>query len=498
MTTLFRHTSFYAIGNTLTTIASLVSFPILTRLLTVAEYGLMNTVTLTLTLLVAAGKLGMQRATVRFYHEAKSNDAPDSRAAFASTLVLGMVAVGLAVTLAWLASVMLLPEQIFSSVKLRELLLLTSCLVLIRVVDSAFTNLLYAEERSAIISGYGVFKRYLSLALVIAALYLVAGNAWQFFTATVVAELLALAVIAYFVISSNTIAPRQFSKDLFGRMAAFGLPMVGVEVAWSLLAVGDRYVIQHLMGEESVGIYSASYNLCEYVKLSTMVAMSTAVAPMYMRIWDQQGREATEHFLEGFSRNYLAFSFFIATVLTANARPLVAIIASPNYLEGTSIVPWVTFGMALESYVAIAAAGLFLKKKTAAIFWMIGAAAVVNMLLNYLLVPVFGLSGAAIATFITFSALLVTAVVAGRSELRIRLPFKTLVLCIIAFLASTWITTSLESRSPWLDLVVHTSISVPLFAVIMLGADSKLRENVKELIQHLTKRIAPKIRPGED
>lgn len=489
MTSLFRHASVYAIGNTLSTLASLISFPILTRLLTVADYGLMNTVNLTLTLLVAVGKLGMQRATVRFYYEAQRTGTADAKSVFASTQVIGMLGSGTLVTIAWLAILILLPDNVLGSADLRHLLVLTSCLVLVRVVDSACLNLLYAEERSSILSTFAVIKRYLSLVIVVAALFLIAKSAASLFAATIVAEVAALAAVAYVIVSGNTIAPRYFSADVFKRMVAFGFPMVGVEMAWSLLAVGDRYVIQHLMGEEPVGIYSASYNLCEYVKMSTMVAMSSAVAPMYMRIWEQQGREATERFLLQYARNYLAFSFFVAALLTANARPLVTIVASPKYIDGTAIVPWVTFGMALESYVAIAAAGLFLKKKTLSIFWMIGGAAVVNILLNYALIPIFGLSGAALATLITFAALLATALVAGRSELTIRFPTRTFVVCSIAFVASAWCTTSLRSHSPWIDLVVHTAICAPLFAIITLGADATLRRNVVELFGRFRERF---------
>lgn len=489
MTSLFRHTSFYAIGNTLTTVASLISFPILTRLLSVADYGLMNTVTLTLTLLVAVGKLGMQRATVRFYHEAKKSGADDAGAVFASTQVFGMLGAGTLVTLAWVAILILLPDDLLGSTELRHLLLLTSCLVLVRVVDSACSNLLYAEERSGILSVYFVIKRYLALIAVVAALFLIANNAAQLFTATIAAEILTLGGIAYFAMSNNTMRPRYFSADLFKRMVAFGFPMVGVEMAWSVLAVGDRYVIQHLMGEEPVGIYSASYNLCEYIKLSTMVAMSSAVAPMYMRMWEQQGREATERFLSHYARNYLAFSFLVATLLTANARPLVMIVASPKYVEGTAIVPWVTFGMALESYVTIAAAGLFLKKKTLSIFWLVGCAAVVNIALNYALIPILGLSGAAIATLVTFAGLLATALIAGRSELTITFPTWTLLVCSAAFGASWLASGFVATGSPWLDLVLRSVVSAPLFAAITLGLDAKLRANVREFAGSLWQRL---------
>jgi O-antigen/teichoic acid export membrane protein len=488
MTSLFKHTSVYAIGNSLTTIASLVSFPILTRLLSVADYGFMSTVTLTLSLLVAIGKLGMQRAAVRFYHESRRN--PGSESTFTSTLILGMLGVGVLTTLIWAGSVAVLPASWIGADRLKFLLLLTAGLILIRVADSGFTNLLYAEERSTFVSGYGVVKRYLTLVLVVLAMFLLARSVTMVFAATIAAEMIVLAWIAYTVLKSNTIRPDLFSRELFSRIVAFGVPMVGAEMAWSLLAAGDRYVIQHLMGADAVGIYSASYNLCEHIKGSTMDALTTAVAPMYMRIWDREGRGATESFLGRYARTYLALAFLVSAVTTANAESLVTILASAKYVHGTVIVPWVMVGMALESYVSIAAAGLLLKKRTSSMFWLVAAAAAINIALNYLLIPIFGLSGAAIATLLAFGALLASTLAVGRSELAIPFPVTTLLVTGVAFCVSCFVSSRVTTGSPWLDLFVNSAIVVVIYCAIAYGADRGLRESVREMIPVVRAKIA--------
>lgn len=486
MSSLFRHASAYAVGTALVTLASLVSFPILTRLLSVADYGLMNTVTLALALLVAVGKLGMQRATVRFYHE-----GGETSARLPSTQILGMAAVGALATLTWMCVVALLPEHALGTPGLRYLLLLTACLVLVRVLDSAFSNLLYAEGRSAFISTYGVVKRYLALVLVIGVLLASARNAEGFFLATIVAEVVALVWIGWVVAEDNPVRPTRFSRELFIRMIAYGVPMVGVEVAGSILALGDRYVIQQLLGAEAVGVYSASYNLCEYIRGSTMAALSTAVAPMYMRVWEQEGRVATEQFLGRFARSYLAVSFLVAALVTTNAADLVTILASERYVEGTTIVPWVIGGMALDSYVAVAAAGLFLKKRTGAIFTYVAIAAAVNIALNYLLVPHFGIAGSAIATLLSYAVLLATAMVIGRSELTVPFPARSLVVSAFAFGASCMLAARMTSGSPWFDLVLRTAIVIAIYGGITLTLDAGVRDSVRELARMVRNRLWP-------
>ena len=47
-----------------------------------------------------------------------------------------------------------------------------------------------------------------------------------------------------------------------------------------MLSVGDRYVVQALLGEESLGIYAAAYNLCQYVwKPFAIASVGRAVIP---------------------------------------------------------------------------------------------------------------------------------------------------------------------------------------------------------------------------
>ncbi|MFT3790710.1 MAG: oligosaccharide flippase family protein [Rudaea sp.] len=260
-----------------------------------------------------------------------------------------MAMVGALTMLGWMLIVALLPDSALAHPRLRGLLLLTACLVLIRVLDSAFSNLLYAKERSAFISVYGVVKRYLTLVPTIGVLLALARSAEGVFAATIAAEVVSLLWIGSVVVKDNPIYPARFSHDLFVRMVVYGVPMVGVEVAGAILGPGDRYVIQQLHGVKAVGVYSASYNLCEYIKGSTMAALSTAVAPMYMRVWEREGRVATERFLGRFARSYIAFSFLIAALVTANATDMVMVLASARYIEGTTIVPWVIGGMALDS-----------------------------------------------------------------------------------------------------------------------------------------------------
>ena len=69
---LLMHLKNYSLGSILVTGAGLISFPIFTRLLSTDEYGLLSLIAVTITFLVAIGKLGLQNPIVRFYSDAES------------------------------------------------------------------------------------------------------------------------------------------------------------------------------------------------------------------------------------------------------------------------------------------------------------------------------------------------------------------------------------------------------------------------------------------
>jgi O-antigen/teichoic acid export membrane protein len=479
MASFFRHAWRYSLGGVLGTVASLISFPLLTRLLSVEDYGLMSTVVLALAIAVTLGKLGLQKAAVRFYAAASASALAEEVRRFSSTLIYGMLGLGAVAMVVWLVLLALLPPAWLGEAGMRLLLLISAPLVLVRVGDSAYSNLLYAQERSGTLTIYNVAKRYAVLSIVIGALLLFQPNAIVFFLASIAAEGLALAGIAMVVAHRVPFGPRDVSMPLLRSMVAFGTPMVGAELAWLLLSMGDRYVIHHLLGAEAVGVYSASYNMCDVIKLATLAALSAAAVPAYMRTWEQQGREATERFIAGYARVHFAAAFFIGALVSASAAPLITILASAKYVAGAAIVPWLMLSLSLESFVAIANAGAMLRKRTGVLLACTLVCALLSFGLNLLLVPVLGLVGSALSNLAAFSALVAANIVLGRHQLRILLPWRTLLPGVLLFAASVALAWRLSTGFLVADIALRSALVATLILPGLWLSDTTLRQELR-------------------
>jgi O-antigen/teichoic acid export membrane protein len=482
MRSLVAHVTNYSIGSVLVTLAALVSFPILTRVLSVDEYGVMNLIATALALLVGLAKMGLQHSAVRFYSEIKAGKHGVGTEGYASTVLLGMAALGLLATVLWAAVSQFLPQSWWNDERVAPLMLFTSVLIVVRVVDSAFINQLRAQEESAAITIYSVLRRYAILGAVLGALFLVSRSLWSFFAATVIAEAIATLAFSAWMLNRLKLRVAAFSMPLFQAMLVFGMPMIGYELSSVLLAMGDRYVIQTLIGAQPLGTYSAAYNLCDYVRALFLASFAAAVLPMYPRIWEEHGPQATASFLARFLRMYVMVAMLVVAGLSVISGEVLAFLASEKYRAGGDVVPLVIGGMAMESLVMVVGAGLYLEKRSKAIMLLIAAAAALNLLLNVAWVPAWGISGAALATLVSYAALLCLSIAMGRKRLAIAVPWACVVKFGLIGLLTYVVAGAIQFEGDLPTMAARVAIGVPLYVLTSLLFDREARGFGRELM----------------
>jgi O-antigen/teichoic acid export membrane protein len=485
LTRLARHTTNYSIVSILATIAGLISFPILTRLLSVEEYGLLSLIGLLLSLVIAFGKVGLQHAAVRFYSEAASGRGPYDVRAYVATTVLGMAAVGAAATVLWAAAAAIVPTDWWSDPRVRSLLLFTSVLAFIRVIESAWVNQLRAEERSEAMAVYSVLKRYAVLVATLAALFFVSRDLWSLYGATIVTEAAAVLLLGAWMLKGASFEFGQFSWPMLKAMVAFGAPLIGTEVASVVLSMGDRYVIQHVLGVEALGVYAASYNLCDYVKLVLLVSIAAAVLPMILRIWEGQGAAAARAFLERFFNVYFLIAIPAVVGIAAVAPELLSVLASSKYRAGAELMHVLMLGMAFEAVVVACSAGLYVGKKSTTILFLGGSAALLNIVLNVLLVPRYGLHGAAWATLASFAALAVASYLAGTRVLPFTLPIVSAAKFTLAAFVMYAVITSLDLGSDAATLAIRVGAGAAVYAAMVLLIDASTRRLLRDTVRRI-------------
>lgn len=198
----------------------------------------------------------------------------------------------------------------------------------------------------------------------------------------------------------------SFSKKILYEFLSFGLPYVPSALSTIVLQVIDRPIMQHLTDDAHVGIYSANYRLGTIMMIFVSM-FEYAWRPFFLQYANQPdakrvfSRVLTYFTLIG-AAIFLIVSFFIGDIARIGIFGRHTII-DPRYWSGLSIVPIVLAAYIFNGFYTNMIVGIYIEKRTKILPLITGAAALSNIIGNFILIPLFGIAGAAWATFISYA-----------------------------------------------------------------------------------------------
>ncbi|WP_171027226.1 oligosaccharide flippase family protein [Pseudarthrobacter sp. NamB4] len=182
-----------------------------------------------------------------------------------------------------------------------------------------------------------------------------------------------------------------------------GLPLTAASIALFQLSSGDRFIIQVLLGTEEVGRYQAA-NIMGSIVILLLSFVSGAWTPRFAAVRDETERWA----LATDSRDELYRILLPVTVGMTLATPLTLQVILPESFRPDSLAI-VVFLISLSAFPVAAgdATGrlLIIQRRGKTIGILTSVSAVASVILNIILVPMWGIVGAAVATLATYALL---------------------------------------------------------------------------------------------
>lgn len=488
-------TTHYSIASLFALVSGLITFPLFTRIFSVEDYGVMSLIGTTLSVSVTLGKLGVQQSIVRYQSEISAGKSKYSLGELYSTTFFGMTATGFITMIGVIIFTQVAPARwVGSDSRVRGLFAIAALLIIVQVSESAFTNLLRAEQRTSALMKYNVIKKYLTLGLTITAV-LLTRKLTGFYGAQVVAEAIAGLGLFYLLFNAQETKPRtaQFSRPLYRELLGFGIPMmIGYELAGTILAFGDRYVIEGMLGAAPLGLYGAAYNLCQYIQAVIIASVGQAIMPLYMELYDRKGAKEAADFIAQSIRTYVLFGAPVVGGLAAVGPELLPSLASDKYASASSILPWVIGGMVIDGMTSLVGAGLYINRKTKTLSAMVLGCATLNIVLNFILVPRLGILGSAVATLISYLVTAVSFGIAGRSYLRVPVPWTTIaragIVAALMYLLLFWI----YPGHRMVTVALRIAIGGPFYVALMSMIDPDARVIVNKALGRFRRRAKAK------
>jgi O-antigen/teichoic acid export membrane protein len=394
---LLRKAGHYSLANLAIMAAGLISFPILTRVLSVSEYGIMGLNVMLLTWLGSLSKLGLQHSAVRLWSEWERR--PGGMQRFTLTFFLGALLTSLPVLALYAGALWLLRPWIGD--RLFGFFLLASPLLFIQALSSFGTNLLRARQWSGRRAVFDVASGYAAMVLAVLGATVIWGGLRGYYLGLMSGQALVALVLLASVLSWTRLRRGNFSPSLLREGISYGLPMAVAELSGSLFHMSDRLVIQWLLDENAVGYFTMAFNLAMYVNTLFALPMDLAAVPMMASLYEQAGARATSEFLRKAARFFFMAAAPVAVGMWVIREDLVALLASRRFLPGAALVHLLLVGFMLHGGRTLLGAGLLLKKRVWTVAAIELAGAATNLALNLLLIPRMGIAGSALATLVT-------------------------------------------------------------------------------------------------
>lgn len=206
----------------------------------------------------------------------------------------------------------------------------------------------------------------------------------------------------------NTNLKLRIDKLILNKMLRFAIPYLPGSIAAMAVQVIDRPIVLAMTDAKTLGIYQANYKLGIFMMLFVSM-FHYAWQPFFLNNAKEQN--AKELFSKILTLFLLAASI-IWIVLTLFVSDFASweifhgkTIIGQKYLSGLYIVPAVLLGYLFHGLYVNFTAGIYIEEKTKYFPLVTGIGAIVNIVVNILLIPVMGILGAALATLFAYMAM---------------------------------------------------------------------------------------------
>ncbi len=231
----------------------------------------------------------------------------------------------------------------------------------------------------------------------------------------------------------------RLNKEILKKMLRFSLPLVPSSIAVIVAYYIDRVMIRHFLTLEDVGVYGIAFRVSNIVSF-LIAGFQVALVPL---IYKHHHEESTPQHLEKIFRFFMGFGFILFVGLSLFAPEILWVMTTPDYYRAAPIIMFLTPAILLSN-MYIFAPGTGIKNATITIMWINIAGAVLNILLNVLLIPRFGIIGACMATLINYACVFLLYLISGHKHYPVHYPWKRLGSMAGIAIAFVWVGAQLE------------------------------------------------------
>lgn len=400
---LLTNTAVFSVGKLLSKLLVFFMTRLYTAYLTEADYSTADLIVNMANLLIPLACVGISEGIFR---NAAAREG-DKEAFF--TNGLAVLGVGSLIFLALSPLVGLIPF-FNGSVWLVVLYVLSANL------HSVVSQYLCAIGRTKLFAGQGILNTAFVVALNILFLPVLGLGITGFVLSTIIADFLTTVILVFATRLWRAVKPKSISWETIRTMLRFCLPLVPTTIFWWITGVSDRYMVAAMQSPETNGLYAAAY------KIPTLLIYAVGIfdSAWKLSVSAEEDPEACCAFYSRVWRVYTTVAFLGGGALMLLCRLFAGLLFAESYRGAWIYIPLLTVATVFTALDTFLGSVYFTGRRT---MWSMLTAmmgALLNIALNFLLIPSWDAAGASVATFVSYFAVFLLRL----ATIRRLIPFK--------------------------------------------------------------------------
>lgn len=383
----------YGFGGIISKIIPLIMVPIVTRIIPNSMYfGLSDLSSTVVSFASAIAIMGMYDAMYRMFFEKEDEEYKKE---VCSTALLFTLVTSLIVFIIMLIFRNVIAHYFFSHKKYAYLVYLSAMASLVGATNSIISAPTRMQNKGRVFLVTNAISPILSYTISIP--MLLAGH---YTIALPLAGVISgiTMEISFGIMNREWFCLRRFNFKLLKQMLVIAVPLLPNFLIYWIFNCCDRVMITNIMGIGEAGIYAVGSKLGNASQL-----IYTAFAGGWQYFAFSTMKEDNQVELNSMIFEYLGVISFVTTsYICAWSYPIYRLLFTKQYVIGYIVAPYLFLAPLLQMLFQVGCNQFLVIKKTWPNILILSAGAIINVFLNYSLIPILGIEGAAIATLMGY------------------------------------------------------------------------------------------------
>lgn len=267
----------------------------------------------------------------------------------------------------------------------------------IKLISSMSNQALRNQFKTKRFIIYNFFAALMTVGIAIPILQFTSFGIASIFLGMIIADIFILPFRLYAI---RELFVKEVDFSILKNILTYGMPFLPASVAYWVFSSADRVMLEVMSGLESVGIYTVAVSLST-IMIFVAGAIGQAWSPHAIKAYEENKEKAKILYVK-FLKILIVVALFLVFCASMLGKEIISLIFSLEYQSVFYPMMLLLIGIGFQITVQVTATGISLAKKTSYLVYITLFVAVLNIILNYIFIPIYDEVGAAMSTAISY------------------------------------------------------------------------------------------------